>query len=102
MAGTIEIVTFNLKDGVERGNFESHNADVEHNLVSKMPGFINRETGFNDDGQVVVVLHWENPESAQGSMDKFQSAPESQDFLALIDTDTFKMVRYQHLDVPAA
>lgn len=92
---TIEIVTFHLKDGVERDTFLTQNRNVEQNLVSKMPGFVSRETAVNDDGEVVVVLHWESPEAAQGSMDKFVPAPESQDFQALIDMDTFKMTRYE-------
>lgn len=92
---TIEIVTFHLKSGVDQDEFLTQNRNVEQNLVSQMPGFVSRETATNDDGEVVVVLHWESPEAAQGSMDKFVGASESQDFQALIDMDTFKMTRYE-------
>ena len=94
MADTIEIVTFHLKPDASRDDFLERNIYVEENLVSKMPGFKTRETAVSDDGQVAVILHWENPESAQNSMDKFVDAPESQDFQKLIDMDTFQMVRY--------
>ena len=97
MADTIEIVTFNLQDGVEQSEFEEKNKYVENNLVSQMPGFKSRETAVSDEGEVVVVLHWEKPESAQNSMDKFVDAPESQDFQKLINMDTFKMVRYTQI-----
>jgi heme-degrading monooxygenase HmoA len=94
MADTIEIVTFNLQNGASRDDFLEKNIYVEENLVSKMPGFKSRQTAVADDGQVAVILHWEKPESAQNSMDKFVDAPESQDFQKLIDMDTFQMVRY--------
>lgn len=94
MADTIEIVTFHLTDGADQADFLVKNKDVENNFVSQMPGFKSRETAVNEDGEVVVVLHWEKPESAQGSMDKFVPAPETQDFQKLINMDTFKMVRY--------
>jgi heme-degrading monooxygenase HmoA len=94
MADTIEIVTFRVKDGVSREDFLAQNKNVEENLVSQMPGFKTRETAMTDDGQVAVILHWDKPESAQNSMDKFVAAPESHDFTALLDMDTFQMVRY--------
>ena len=94
MADTIEIVTFHLTDGVDQGEFLAKNKEVENNFVAVQPGFKSRETAVNEDGEVVVVLHWEKPESAQGSMDKFVPAPETQDFQKLINMDTFKMVRY--------
>ena len=94
MADTIEIVTFNLKGGATKDDFLEKNKYVEQNLVSKMPGFKSRETAISDDGQVVVVLHWDKPESAQNSMNKFVDAPESQEFQQLLDMDTFQMVRY--------
>ncbi|MDQ4144627.1 MAG: hypothetical protein M3198_12965 [Actinomycetota bacterium] len=94
MADTIEIVTFRLKDGVSKEDFLAQNKNVEENLVSKMPGMLTRETAMTEDGQVAVILHWDKPESAQHSMDVFPTAPESQDFLALLDMDTFQMVRY--------
>ncbi len=94
MADTIEIVTFHLQDGVEREDFLLQNKEVENNFVAVQPGFKSRETAINEDGEVVVVLHWEKPESAQGSMDKFVPAPETQDFQKLINMDTFKMTRY--------
>ena len=95
MANTVEIVSFRVKDGVSREDFLTQNKYVEENLVSKMPGFVSRESIINEDGDVAIILHWENPESAQNSMDKFVGAPESQEFQKLLDMDTFKMVRYE-------
>lgn len=92
---TIEVVRFKLKKGVDRGEFENRNRFVEQNLVSKMPGFVSRETAISQEGEVAVLLHWESPDAAQNSMNKFVSAPEAQEFEKLIDMDTFTMTRYQ-------
>ena len=92
---TIEIVTFKVKEGTSQDEFVRLNKDVENNFVAQQPGFVSRETAINEDGEVVVVLHWESPDAAQGSMDKFTAADETQDFQKVLDMDTFKMVRYQ-------
>ena len=44
------------------------------------------------------MLLWERAEDAQPSMDRFVDAPESKDFTALIDMDTFTMTRYTRVD----
>ncbi len=94
MAQTIEIVHFRLKPETTRETFVARNRAIEQNLLMKMPGIISRETGIADDGKVVVVLHWERPEDAQNSMDKFVANPATRDFTALIDMDTFTMTRF--------
>ena len=94
MPQTIEIVHFKLKPETARQAFVAKNKEIEQNLLMKMPGIISRETGIADDGKVVVVLHWERPEDAQNSMDKFVANPATKDFTALIDMSTFTMTRF--------
>jgi len=94
MAQTIEIVHFRLKPETAPQAFVAKNKEIEQNVLMKMPGIISRETGIADDGKVVVVLHWERPEDAQNSMDKFVSNPATKDFTALIDMNTFTMTRF--------
>ena len=97
---TIETVHFQLNDGVDQDKFLKQNAYVEHNFVAQQPGFVSRETAHSEDGKDwVVVLHWERPEDAQGSMDKFVAAQETKEFTSMIDMDTFKMTRYVKVDV---
>ena len=94
MAQIIEIVRFRVKPGTDRDQFLAQNRAVEKNFVSRQPGLITRESAQNDDGEWIVVLHWERSEDAQASMDKFVAAPETKDFTALIDMGTFSMTRY--------
>ncbi len=93
----IETVTFRLNEGVERAQFEEQNRSMEANFISKQPGLIARETAVSDAGDWIVVLHWERAEDAQASMDKFLAVPDTKDFTALIDLDTFKMTRYERV-----
>ena len=91
---TIEIVHFRLKPTTQRAAFVAKNREIEQNVLMKMPGIISRETGIAEDGSVVVVLHWQRPEDAQNSMDKFVANPATKAFTALIDMDTFTMTRF--------
>jgi antibiotic biosynthesis monooxygenase (ABM) superfamily enzyme len=95
MAKTVETVNFRLKPDTDEQEFLEQNRRVEQNFVSQQPGFISRETAKSEEGDYIVVLHWERPEDAQASMDKFLAAPDTKDFTALIDLDTFKMTRYK-------
>ena len=94
MAQTIEIVRFKLTPTAKREDFLARNQDVEQNVIMKMPGIISRETALTEDNDVVVVLHWQRPEDAQNSMDKFVTNPATKNFTSLIDMNTFTMTRY--------
>ena len=98
MAKTVEIVTFRLKDGVSRDDFVAETASMERNFLGKLKGFTDRDTGMSEDGEVVVVLHWESAEDAQASINKFVDAEGTRAFTAMIDMDTFVMRRFEMID----
>ncbi len=98
MAKTFEIVTFRLKDGVSEADFTAETMTMERDFLGKLPGFMDRDTGISDEGEVAVVLHWESAEDAQSSIDKFVSAEGTKAFTAMIDMDTFKMRRFRLTD----
>ncbi len=94
MAKTIEIVTFRLLDGVTEEDFVEETKSMERGFLGKLPGFLDRDTGLDEDGNWVVVLHWARAEDAQASMDKFVDAAETKPFTSMIDMATFQMKRY--------
>lgn len=98
MAKTFEIVTFRLKEGVSEADFHAETVSMERNFLGKLKGFMDRDTGITEDGEVAVVLHWESAEDAQSSIDKFVSAEATQPFTAMIEMDTFKMRRFTLTD----
>ena len=98
MSKTVEIVTFRLKPEVSRESFVAETMSMEREFLGKLKGFMNRDTGITDEGDVVVVLHWESAEDAQASIDKFVNAEQTKAFTAMIDMDTFVMKRFQLVD----
>jgi heme-degrading monooxygenase HmoA len=58
----VEIVRFKLAEGVSDEQFQVENHNVEAAHVSKQPGFVRRETAHADDGEWLVVIHWESAE----------------------------------------
>lgn len=98
MSKTFEIVTFRLKQGVSNDAFKEETMSMERNFLGKLPGFVDRDTGISDDGEVAVVLHWKSAEDAQSSIDKFVESEGTKAFTSMIDMDTFKMRRFTLTD----
>ena len=92
---TVEVITFKLKEGADEDVFMRENKVVATDYTPKQPGFIDRELGKGADGEYVVVVHWTDTPSAEASMQKFLDDPTAQEFISLMDMDTFRMVRYE-------
>lgn len=98
MADIIEIVRFRLAEGTTHEAFDAKNREMEHAFLGHLHGFKTRDTARSEDGDYVVVLHWETAEDAQSSMDKFIAHPDTKAFTDLLDMDTFTMTRYTQFD----
>ncbi len=90
----MEVTTFNINSDVEANFFARRDAQVELDFTSKQPGFIKRQSGVENEGSYVVVVHWESIASADASMKQFMSAPSVADYAEMIDAPTMKMSRY--------
>lgn len=93
-AEVVEVASFNLKDGVTYEQFAPIDNKVETNHVSKQAGFLSRETAKGENGEWLVIVHWQDLASADASMNSFMTAPSAADFMANIDADSLKMQRY--------
>jgi hypothetical protein len=91
---TVEVIHFRMREGADEQEFIREDARVGREYTPYQPGFISRESAKNDEGDWVVIVHWENAEAAQASMEKFPNDPTAQRFIALMDSDTFSMTRY--------
>jgi hypothetical protein len=98
MVRTLEIVTFHLKTGVSTEAFLAETMSMERNFLGKLKGFKDRDTGISGEGEVVVVLHWETPEDAQASINKFVESEQTKAFTGMIDMETFVMKRFDLVD----
>ncbi len=92
----VEIATFALAEGVTVEAFTPIDKAVEDQHVSKQPGFISRQVA-SDGSQWLVIVHWENAEAAQASMDSFANAPAAAEFMSNMDASTMTMTRYNQI-----
>ncbi|GAC33149.1 hypothetical protein GPLA_2244 [Paraglaciecola polaris LMG 21857] len=93
-AEVIEIATFKLKDGVSYQQFAPLDKAVETEHVVKQPGFISREAAKGQNGEWLVVVHWESEEAAEASMKSFMNVKAAGDFMSHIDASTMNMKNY--------
>jgi hypothetical protein len=84
-----------MREGADEEEFIREDARVGHEYTPYQPGFISRESAKNDEGDWVVIVHWESAEDAEASMEKFPNDPTAQRFISLMDSDTFTMTRYE-------
>ena len=90
----IEIARFKLAAGVDEQTSLRENEQVEREYIPKQPGFISREAARADDGEWLVIVHWQTEQDADASMNKFMGDPNSQGFVAALDSSTVSMKRY--------
>jgi len=90
----IEVVTLKLKEGVTYTEFAPIDKAVEDQHVAQQPGFISRESAAGENGEWLVIVHWESSKEADASMASFMSAPAAKEFVDNIDGSTMVMKRY--------
>ncbi|MEM9341263.1 MAG: antibiotic biosynthesis monooxygenase [Bacteroidota bacterium] len=90
----IEVTRFRAKEGTDDEAFTKRDAEIEEDYTSKQPGFIRRESAQSEDGEWLVVVYWEDMESASASMQKFMGDASVADYAGMIDGATMKMKRF--------
>ncbi len=93
-APVIEVVTLKLKSGVTYSDFAAvdHLVEIEH--VAQQPGFVSRESAAGEDGEWLVIVHWESTADAEASMSTFMETPAAKEFMDSVDPHTMVMKRY--------
>lgn len=87
-AGVAEVITVRLQDGADADGFLEANKALEEAHIVKQPGFIAREVGVNEDGEWLIVIHWESAENSAASIAKFGEAPGVETFMSFLDAET--------------
>lgn len=87
-AGATEAITVKLQDGADPDGFLAANKAIEENHILKQPGFIAREIGRTEDGEWLIVIHWESAEDSAASIAKFGEAPGVEEFMSYLDAET--------------
>lgn len=91
----IEITTFKIKSTVKTKDFWKEDAKIDANYTSKQPGYISRESGFdNETNEVLIVAKWNTKKDADASMQKFMTDNSVANYVNMIEGTTMKMKRY--------
>jgi hypothetical protein len=90
----VEVTTFALQPGVSVEDFLKADKAMADSFVSKLLGFIRRQTAAAEDGTRLVLVWWEDTASADDSMAGFATAPTAAAFMEIIQADTMVMHRY--------
>ncbi len=98
----IETISLKLAEGASPVAFASANSVVEAEYLPAQQGYNSgsRVTTLTDDGTWTISLRWDSAADAAASMAGFMTAPETQDFLSLVDADSLSM--NQIVEVPPA
>lgn len=91
----VETIRLRLRDGIEEADFLCRNHRVETEYMARQPGFLSRETARSADGEWLVVVHWASKEAAEATIGAFFGAPQTQQFIAAVDTDTVSSGSYE-------
>nr|WP_273445446.1 nuclear transport factor 2 family protein [Neolewinella agarilytica] len=90
----MEVTTFKTGADVKMDAFSQADKTVEDAFTSKQAGFIKRQSGVNEKGEVVVIVYWESLAEAEASMNKFMTDPSVASYAAMIDGPSMKMTRF--------
>lgn len=90
-AGVTEVITVRLQDGADVDGFLAANQAIEEGHIAQQPGFIARETGVSEDGEWMIVVHWETAEDSAASIASFGEAPGVEEFMSFLDAETMEI-----------
>ncbi len=93
-AGVTEVISVRLLDGADVEGFMVANLTLEEKYLAQQPGFIAREVGVTEDGEWMIVIHWEPAANSAASIEKFGEAPGVEAFMAFLDAETMVITVY--------
>ena len=93
----IEINTFRLVDGADEAAFLAADKRVQQEFIPNKLGFVRRTTAKDADGEWAVVVLWYEEANADAARADAEGDPVMAEFIAFIDTSTYKVARYFEL-----
>lgn len=103
----LELVVFELNDGVSREHFLSTN-DAVSAWIAKQPGFVSRDLSYDAEGdRWIDVIWWESLENAGAAAELAMSSESCAPMFALIDMESLLMLHGEpaiapvHRETPA-
>lgn len=88
-----EVVAGRLQAGGDMEALRKADKAVEA-LVSKLPGFISRETAAGNDGEWFVIVHWESLKDAENAAAVFMQSEEGKVSSSMLDPNSILFKHY--------
>jgi hypothetical protein len=93
----IEVTTFRLIDDANADAYKDIDARLQTEFFYQQPGLVRRTTARSDDGTWVTIVVWSDLAAAQLAVTKSFGRKEFSEALALIDSQSIEMRRYDTL-----
>ncbi len=90
----VEIITYKIKKGVKQAEYNQLDSMVQKSYTQKQPGFISKESGIDQQGNLLVILSWDNVIHANADEQLFVKNPLWNGMQKLIDTATIGRKRF--------
>jgi len=91
----VEVVRFRLVSGTDEAVFLRENSRVQREFVAIQPGYVSRQIAKSDDGEWLVLVHWQSAANADETSAAFMREPANQVLVAMIDGATYSAGRYE-------
>lgn len=93
----IEVMSFTLKPDIDLPSFDVLNKSVETDFTGKRDGFVQRLTGVNEEGRLIVAVYWQSKDLSDASLDAFMANQTAKDFMQKMNESSVIMGRYKYL-----
>jgi hypothetical protein len=94
----IEIVRFRLAPGGDEAALLAADRRVQEEFAYQQPGLLRRTTARGEDGSWIVILLWRSSADADAADARGERDELAQASLALMDSSSISVERYQELD----
>ncbi len=94
----IEVMSFETKTDIDMKAFNKINKRVEKGFTAKQPGFLQRITGVNENGEQIVAVYWDNKSHSDAALQPFMNNAISKEFMGMMNQSSISMGRYQTLN----
>ncbi len=90
----VEIITYKIKKGVQQAEYTQLDSVIQQRYTQKQPGYISKESGIDQYGNLLVVLAWDNAAHADTDQQMFTKNPLWNQMQKIIDTATISRKRF--------
>lgn len=90
----VEVITYKIKKGVDTDEYKKLDAIAQRRYTQKQAGYISKESGIDQQGNLLVVLAWDNLAHSIADQATFMKNPLWANMQKILDTATIIRKRF--------